>query len=211
VVVALVIAIAVSRRSTTLVDDSLLGGAFLCYVTWALAGWEWLIPPAILFLGYAWFSPPNVDDGQRFHGVAAVLAVWVAALVWLTLSRTRGDAALVYPFTLVFACHMAIFGLSRLAHADRRRTLPALTTIAVVRAWLLLFLPFLMVQGLNGSSLALSLWAGACIYAAAALFIRTEPDIRNTSLTPSRWIRQAASGGLGSAAGWLVLVALERM
>jgi hypothetical protein len=41
------------RESTTLVDDSLLAGAFLCDVTWALAGWQWLIPPAILFVGYA--------------------------------------------------------------------------------------------------------------------------------------------------------------
>ena len=211
VVVALVMAIALSRRSTTLVDDSLLAGAFLCYVTWAIAGWRWLIPPAILFLGYAWFSPHIVEDRQRFHGVAAVLAVWVAALAWLTLSRTRGDATLVYPFTLVFASHMAIFGLSRLAHADRRRTLPTLLLIAVSRAWLLLFAPFLIVQGVTGSSLTLSLAAVACIYVAAAVFTRTEPDIRNTSLTPSRWVRQALSAGLGSAAGWLVLAALERV
>ena len=127
------------------------------------------------------------------------------------LARTRGDGTLVYPFTLVFASHMAIFGLSRLAHADRRRTLATLTLIAVSRAWLLIFLPFLIVQGVSGSSLALSLWAVACIYVAAAVFTRTEPDIRNTSLTLSRWIRQAVSGGLGSTAGWLVLAALDRV
>jgi phytol kinase len=209
VVVALVVAIVLSRRSTTLVDDSLLAGAFLCYVTWAIAGWEWLVPPAILFLGYAWFSPRLETDAQRFHGVAAVLAVWAAALVWLTLARTRGDAALVYPFTIVFACHMAIFGLSRLAHADRRRTLATLTSIAVVRAWALIFVPFLITQGVSGSTLAMAAAAVVCVLLAVLTFARTEPDIRNTSLTFSRWIRQAVSGGLGSAAGWLMLAVLR--
>jgi hypothetical protein len=37
---------------------------------------------------------------------------------------------------------MANFGLSRLAHADRRRALPTLTLIAVSRAWVLVFGPF---------------------------------------------------------------------
>jgi phytol kinase len=210
VILALVIAVIASRRATTLVDDSLLAGAFLSYVTWAVAGWQWLVPPAILFVGYAWFSPRIETDAQRFHGVAAVLAVWVAALVWLTLSQTRGDESLVYPFTLVFACHMAIFGLSRQAHADHRRTLGALTTIAVARAWVLIFVPFLVTQGVSGSSVALALAATACILLAVAVFRATEPDMRNTSLTFARWVRQAASGGLGSAAGWLVLAAIGR-
>ena len=126
VTVGLVLAVLVSRRSTTLVDDSLLAGAFLCYVTWAVAGWRWLVPPAILFVGYEWFSPRTVENSRRIHSVAAVLAIWAAAILWLTLSRTLDQPALVYPFTLVFACHMAIFGLSRQASLETHRPIAQL-------------------------------------------------------------------------------------
>lgn len=211
VIGALVIAIVVSRRSTTLVDDSLLAGAFLCYVTWALAGWQWLVAPAVLFAGYAWFSPRTEENSRRIHSVAAVLAVWVVALVWLALARTRGDTTLLYPFTLVFACHMAIFGLSRLAHVDDRRSMTSLAAIAVLRAWALIFVPFLITQGVSATTLGLALAASICILISVVTFTRSEPNIRDTSLSASRWMRQAASGGLGSVAGWLVLVAVQRL
>ncbi len=123
-----------SRRSTTLVDDSLLAGAFLCYVTWALAGWRWLVPPAILFIGYAWFSPRTAENSRRIHSVDAVLAIWIVAIAWLTLSRTLDRPALIYPFTLVFACahgHLRLEpprpsrdSLTRSARSRRRRVRP---------------------------------------------------------------------------------------
>jgi phytol kinase len=210
VTIGLVLAVLVSRRSTTLVDDSLLAGAFLCYVTWAVAGWRWLVPPAILFVGYAWFSPRTAEDGQRIHSVDAVLSIWAIAILWLTLSRTLDAPALVYPFTLVFACHMAIFGLNRQASMDATRTLPRLIGMAVVRAWALIFIPFLAIEGATLPHLVLAGAAALCITLAVAVFARAEPDVRNATLSLARWTRQAVSGAVGSAAGWVALAATER-
>jgi phytol kinase len=210
VTVGLVLAVLVSRRSTTLVDDSLLAGAFLCYVTWAVAGWRWLVPPAILFVGYAWFSPRTIENSRRIHSVAAVLAIWVIAIVWLALSQTLDQPALVYPFTLVFACHMAIFGLSRQASLETTRPLARLGVLAVFRAWALIFVPFLAVEGVTLPHLMLAGAAAACIAIAVAAFASAEPDMRNTTLNLSRWTRQALSGAAGSAAGWLALAAVQR-
>jgi len=211
VAIGLVAVILVSRRSTTLVDDSLLAGAFLCYVTWALAGWRWLVPPAILFVGYAWFSPRTVENSRRIHSVDAVLAIWVIAIMWLTLARTFHQPALIYPFTLVFACHMAIFGLSRLAHLDAAHSVARLAVAATVRAWALIFIPFLVTQGVNPTNWLLTAVAGVCIAASVAAFVSGEPNMRNTTLTLSRWVRQALSGALGSAAGWMALTAIGRV
>ena len=210
VAVGLVLVVLVSRRSTTLVDDSLLAGAFLCYVTWALAGWRWLVPPAILFVGYAWFSPRTAENSRRIHSVAAVLAIWVVAILWLTLSRTLDQPALVYPFTLVFACHMAIFGLSRQASLETTRPIARLGALAVLRAWALIFIPFVVVQGATLSHLVLAAVAAGCIALAVAAFASAEPDMRHATLNLARWTRQALSGAAGSAAGWAALTAVQR-
>jgi phytol kinase len=208
--VGLVVAVLVSRRSTTLVDDSLLAGAFLCYVTWAIAGWQWLVPPAILFVGYAWFSPRTAENSRRIHSVDAVLAIWAVAILWLSLARTLDQPGLIYPFTLVFAAHMAIFGLSRLAHLDVTHSLRPLAAASVVRAWALIIVPFVITQGVNVLNLALAGVAAGCIAISVALFAVTEPDLHNAELSLGRWARQAAAGAAGSLAGWIALVTLER-
>ena len=86
-------------------------------------------------------SPRTPENSRRIHSVDAVLAIWAMAMVWLALARTLGRPELIYPFTLVFACHMAIFGLSRAAHRDRLRSLAQLSaaitrgpTVAVAKA-----------------------------------------------------------------------------
>jgi phytol kinase len=71
----LVALIVVARRRTTLGDDSLAAGAFLCYVAWALMGWAWLVGPFAILVGYRWLSPPTADNSRRMHGVAAVLSI----------------------------------------------------------------------------------------------------------------------------------------
>ena len=210
VTIGLVAAVLMSRRATTLVDDSLLAGAFLCYVTWALAGWRWLVPPAILFVGYAWFSPRTAENSRRIHSVDAVLAIWVIAIVWLSLSRTLDQPGLIYPFTLVFAAHMAIFGLSRLAHLDVGHSVRPLAAASVVRAWALIIVPFVITQGASIRNLALATIAAGCIAISVALFAATEPDLHNAELGLGRWTRQAAAGAAGSLAGWVALIALER-
>ena len=83
VTVALVVLIVVARERTTLEDDSLVAGAFLCYVAWALMGWHWLVGPLAIVVGYRWLSPPTLDNSRRMHDVPAVLSVWAAAIGWL--------------------------------------------------------------------------------------------------------------------------------
>lgn len=205
----LVGAIALSRRSSTLVDDSLLAGAFLCYVTWALAGWRWLVPPAIVFLGYAWFSPRTPENSRRIHGIAAIGAVWIGAVFWLALATARRDSSLFYPFTLVFACHLAIFGLSRLAYDYPRQSVATLTTIAILKSWALVFAPFVLIEGATTMNLLLAVLAAAAIATATIAFERTEPGIRSTPLDLWRWGRQAASAFGGSVIGWIVMTTLD--
>ena len=107
----LVLVVLVSRRSTTMLDDSLLVGAFLCYVTWALAGWRWIVPPAIGFLGFSLYSPDAPSDGRRFHTTGTMLSIWAAARCMArtrTVASTAGFAVSIHSCVCHARCHLQL-------------------------------------------------------------------------------------------------------
>jgi phytol kinase len=213
VTVLLVAIVVLLRRRTTLEDDALLAGAFLSYIAWALLGWRWLAAPAIAFAGYAWMSPRTIENSRRIHDVPAVLAVWSFAVCWLALARATDDERLLYPFMLVFAAHLAIFGASRMASDFPRRTIARVVVEAIGKSWVMFFVPFVVLAGASIANLLLGLAASAAIAAGVLLFAGMESSrasLRETSLDLSRWIRQAASAGTASALGWAMLRAIDR-
>jgi phytol kinase len=210
VTLILVMVVLISRRSTTMLDDSLLAGAFLCYVTWALAGWRWIVPPAIGFMGFSLYSPDAPNDGRRFHTVAAMLSIWTAAIAWLVLALWLGEPALLSPFTLVFATHVAIFSLSRTAHIQPTHSLTTLAASAVLRSWLMLLLPFVATTALTARGAMLALWGGIAVIAGVALFTQVELAIRDAPQTLARWTRQTLCAAAASIVGWLGMAGLDR-
>jgi phytol kinase len=206
VTTALVATVVAARRSTTLEDDSLVAAAFLCYVTWALMGWRWLVPPVVVFVGYRWLSPVTADNSRRMHGVPAVLSIWAAGVFWLALARVTGDERLLLPFSLVFAAHLAMFGVSRLAHQFPADALATLIARATGTAWAIVLIPFLLSAGhLPRPTLAAAMAVPALALGTMA-FARAQPDIRDTRQDARRWISQAGAAAFASAAGlagWL--------
>ncbi len=215
VTVLLVAFVVLLRGRTTLEDDALLAGAFCCYVTWALAGWRWLVPPAIAFVGYAWMSPRTPENSRRIHDVPAVLSVWAFALLWLALARGTEAARAYFPFTLVFAAHLAIFGASRIASDFPSRALWGVMTEATVKSWLMFFVPFVAIAGMSTTSVLLALVAAvpiACgVWTFAAFQVGVDKaSLRNTSLSLRRWILQAGIAGVASFGAWIAFVHIER-
>jgi phytol kinase len=211
VTAALVLAVLAFRRSSSMLDDSLLAGAFLCYVTWAYMGWRWIVPPAIGFIGYVMTSRDEPEHGQRFHTLLAMAAIWAAALAWLIIARATRRGDLLFPFTLVFASHVAMFGLSRTAHQLRALPLRTLAILAVLEAWATLFLPYVAFEGVTSRNLWLAVLAIPAIAAAVWGFMRVEPEIRNLPQTLPRWWRQTASAAAGSIVGWVLMSVFDRI
>lgn len=210
VTVALVALIVLARERTTLEDDSLVAGAFLCYVAWALMGWHWLVGPLAIVVGYRWLSPPTPDNSRRMHDVPAVLSVWAAAIGWLTLARTSGDEAMLFPYTVVFGAHLAMFGTSRLGFQFPDRPLPLLFWRAVVTGWAIVMVPYVLVTDAAGSNLAAVLGAVGAIAIGTAAFVRAEPGIRDAPQTARRWLYQAGAAGIASAAAWGMAMVASR-
>jgi phytol kinase len=209
VAAGLVLLIVAYRRRTTLGDDSLLAGAFLCYIAWALMGWRWLVPPFAVFVGYTWISPDTADNSRRMHAAPVLLSVWAAALAWLVVARTRAEPALLLPYAIVFAAHLAMFGLSRLAHQFPDRPLGGLFWRAVVTSWAVVMVPLVAATGTDAANIAAAAGASAAIALGTAAFVRTQPNIRHAPQTTRRWLLQAGAASIASLAGWLILAGLR--
>ena len=209
VTVALVAVIVIVRQRTTLEDDSLVAGAFLCYVAWAVMGWPWLIGPIAIVTGYRWLSPRTADNSRRIHGVPAVLAVWAPAIAWLTLARRHDDASLLFPYTVVFGAHMAMFGVSRLASQFHDRPVMTLFWRAVAIASATVMVPYLVATG-GATPLVVVVAAIAAITVGAVAFVVTQPDIRNAPQSARRWLMQAGAAVVASSMAWLIAVLAPR-
>jgi phytol kinase len=210
VAVALVVLVVAARNRTTLEDDSLAAGVFLCYVAWAVMGWQWLVAPLAILIGYRWLSPPTPDNSRRMHGVPALLSIWTGALAWLALAGASGDRTLLLPYTVVFSAHLAIFGFSRLAFQLRHTRLVLIFWRAVLTSWAIVMVPFLVVTGVDALNLAAAIGTIGALALGAAAFLALQPHIRNTPQTGARWVCQAGAASLASVAAWgmRVLVAM---
>ena len=207
---ALVVFIVAERRRTTLEDDSLVAGAFLCYLAWALMGWRWIVPPFVIFIAYRWLSPVTADNSRRMHGVPAVLSVWAPAVAWLALAHRLADRSLLFPFTLVFAVHLSMFGISRLAYQYASRPLGPLVGRAVAVSCAFVLIPYVVTAG-PGAAVWMALAAAIpAVLAGTLAFVAAQPDIRHARQDARRWVGQSATAMLASVAGWAAWTAMMK-
>jgi phytol kinase len=195
-----VFAVLYSRHST-LVGSAVLGVILMGYISWALGGWEWLIPPLTLFLSYTLLSPRTPVNSRRVHNIHAVICVSSVGLIWLFLYRILDEPGFLYLFTLSFAAQLAIIGVARLAYDYPQMSAPSLLALCVFQGWLLLFLPYLLLHELAPAVIVRTLLALPAVAVAAVGFYLTQPEVRNCPADTPRWLRQAAHAGLASALG----------
>jgi phytol kinase len=190
VAAALVIFVTAYARRTTLQGSALLASALVLYISWALGGWQWLVPPLLLLLAYNLFSPRKITQEHRTHNALAVLAVASAGLMWLFLYRIWQQPELLFPYTLAFAVHLAIIAWSLLY--PRFPAAKLVMVACVVASWGLIFLPYILMEQVSRLSLT---QAGAALLISAVafgVFYVFEP--RRDGIYPAsgpRWLRQA--------------------
>lgn len=205
VMVLLVIFALFCRRHTTLNDSALLGAALVGYGSWAVGGWHWLLPPLILFISYPLLSPRTDQNSRRTRDIYAVISVASAGLVWLFLAETLGRPEFYYPYTLAFAAHLAIIGIARLKYEYPQISGTVLLGTCSIKGWLLLFVPFLLIEGLTEMALVYALAAPFGVALAALAFWMTQPGLDNYPTDTARWLRQAGAAAAGSALGLILL------
>ncbi len=136
------------RHRTTLNDSAVLGTAWLGYLIWILGNWQWFIPPLVLFLAYSFLCPWTRQYPQRSHDIRAVLSIGATGLFWLLLAKFQGIPIYFYPYTLAFAAHLAIIDIA-VPHLYPHLPNEGLITRAIIKGWGLMFIPFLLLKGVN--------------------------------------------------------------
>jgi phytol kinase len=190
VAVALVFFVTAYARRTTLQSSALLASALVLYVSWALGGWQWLVPPAILFLAYTFFFPGKITQSHRTHNVYAVLSIASAGFVWLFLFRMWQQPILLFPYTVAFAIHLAIIAWNLLY--PRFSSAPLVMIASVLVSWAAMFGPYILIEHLSRDSVLQAIMALLICVAAFAVFYLFEPrrdGIYHAS--GGRWLRQA--------------------
>jgi phytol kinase len=188
--VVLIIFVTAYGRKTTLQGSALLASALVLYISWALGGWQWLISPAILLLAYTVFCPDKITPSDRTHNVYAVLSIASVGLVWLFLYRIWQQPALLFPYTLAFAIHLAVIAWNLLypRYSSARLVMAA----CVLVSWGVMFAPYVLIAGRSGLSLLQAAAALLICAVAFAVFYWFEP--RREGIYPAtgaRWLRQA--------------------
>jgi phytol kinase len=190
----LIVFVALYRSRTTLQGSALLASVLVLYASWAIGDWRWLIAPATLFVTYTLFSPKKLSWEDRTHNVLSVVSVSSTGLVWLFLAQAKRGPALLLPYTLGYAIHLSLLGWTFRVIRDPRRQAWKFGPLIVVESWLLLFVPYLLLQR---EAWRTSVWESLAVLPicglAFAIFCVTEPRTEGLySVGAMRWLRQAA-------------------
>jgi phytol kinase len=191
VTLALVILLYIFRRHATLDSAALLGAALIGYVTWALGGWKWLVPPMVFFISYPLLSRRTKRNTARVHDIHAVLSVTSAGLLWLCLSKVLHNPAFYFPFTVAFAAHLAIVGTTRIRCDHPALSVPVVVRRCILVGWLILFLPYYVLEGLAQRAAVQGIAALIAVTIATLAFNHVQPRMEDCPTDEPRWLRQA--------------------
>jgi phytol kinase len=192
------------KRQTSLQGSALFGAVIVGYLSWALGGWEWLLPPLTVFLTYAVLLPRADRDRQATHNVDAVIGTAAAGLIWLFLARALGRPEFYYPFVLAFTAQLAIIALVRIKRAyPSIHALPLVTT-SILNGCLLILVPFVLIDwrsGITGCTAKCVATGFVAVSLAVLVFFYTQPGLANCPADLPRWLRQSTHAGLASVLG----------
>jgi phytol kinase len=202
----LLVLVLVLRRHRTLDDFALGAGVLVGYVAWSAGGWQWLIPPCVLFAAYTVLWPRRAQLRERPHDITAVFSVTATGILWLLLAIVLRRPALYYPYTLAYAANLCFIGITW--YRNFRRTASPLEGIlaGAAVAWIAFFVPYLAVVGLTRGAVLAALAAIVPLAVAGVMFSFVVPDVRRRASADYPWASQALVG-LGSSALGLILLA----
>lgn len=194
------------RRLSTLNDSATIGAVLVGYVSWALCGMNWLLPPLIVFVTYAILAAGTEQSGTSVHSLKTVFGVSVTGLFWLFVNRIWQQELLLFPYTLAFAANLAMIGIAREGYRRSQWSGAALIARGTVEGWVLLFLPYLVVNNFSNQAWLSMSFALLVVFLAAALFYHWQPNIRDCANDLMRWIRQVSVASAASLSGLLLVV-----
>jgi phytol kinase len=179
------------------------GYVFACYM---LGGISWFLLPLLLYASYRELLPRRFRNLVSTHSMSGVLSV-ASVGFWMLLGRGNNFAAdgdlYLYPYAVALAIHGSIIASAHvhLDFATGRIALLKFYTVAksALKSWAVIFVPLIVLTGFSATHLVKFLFAPIWVLLGTLMFVVTtkaEPEFRTSR---SRWLKQTAYAGFGSA------------
>jgi phytol kinase len=178
------------RNRTVLGDDALFGATLWSYVVWAVAGWRWLLPPAMQLAVYAVLTARVARDKPQIFRFPIVLANIAGSMLWLLIYRQTDNPALLLPFAACFGANTAIIALVRQKTASPAVPARRAISTSVVQGLLVLVPPALAFDGLALNAVFQLAFGFIAVYVATVLFYAAQPGLSDFPNDAGRWLRQ---------------------
>jgi phytol kinase len=186
------------RSRMTLIGEGLLASALFLYGAWALGGWKWLAPPAMVVLALAWLPHRGRAKRSANYGVFSVAAVTGPGLALLLGHlQTRAD---IWPaYVASFAAALAVVLVVQ-THGDKPNWPPLWGLIGAA------LLSACLVGSVSAASarVPLAMWwslvALGVTAAAVALPAAFAPILIRSQVGRHTWVVRGLGMWLGSAA-----------
>jgi phytol kinase len=189
------------RRLTRLSPSAVVAGTLVLYVTWAVAGWRWLLPPLATLAGYTVLCR-RPGPGPERHTVESVAWIGASGLLWIALSQLWQVGAAAYAYSVAYAAHLGMVAL--VFDARRGARLPLATTRASAVATLVAALGYGISGPAPGGAGWLALAAFPCITGAALAFAAWQPGLRDCPTDDARWARESCVATLAALVAYVV-------
>ncbi|MDB6172996.1 MAG: phosphatidate cytidylyltransferase [Chthoniobacteraceae bacterium] len=177
------------RRRSTLNGSAALCAGMLCYVAWALGGLPWLLAPLIGLAAFPSLSPlhPEIKRESNVHTVIRVMA---GPLFWLGISLEFKRPELIYLFYLTLGAQLAGICITRRALATNSSLQRRPLLECVIGGWLILFIPYLLIDTITARTVIEALAAPIIILVAGLAHNASLPCTTDTSPGLAQWLRE---------------------
>jgi phytol kinase len=150
----------------------------------------------------------DIKFGFQPYSLFAVLSVASGGLFWLAVSRILPYHEWFYLFTLAFAGQLGILMVIAQKHRQQAEAIRVTLARSIISSWLMLFIPYILMQGLAGIELIRALVGLPGVAIAVFAFYLLEPKGSFYPADRKRWIAQTACTILGSSLGFAPLFLL---
>lgn len=197
-VISLILVLLVAtRRRRTLTGEGVLAASLFLHTAWALGGWPWLAPPAIVILSAPWLPRSASVPSITIHGVFPVIALSAAGLVLLLVHELHG-ADVWLPYVATFSAALSMVACIQL-HADLHRV-PSIgvVMISLLVGIVLVVLPAVLIAGLSlsGARALLVITLATSVIACGCAFV---PALNRLAGENRLWLLRGIALSIGSA------------
>jgi len=186
------------RKRTTLDFGALIATVLIAYVVWTVGGLLWLAPPAVCFATYALLWPQERQQRGQMHDLRAVLSSSAVGVFWLYVGTRYPQHDWSYLGVVAFAVQVAVIGRASGAALGR----------CLLVGWIVPFIPYVALRGLDAATLQLALAALPLVAVGLGIFALGWRRLSETPYIMQRWLLQSgasAVGSLGALVPWILL------